>query len=366
VALLDRHIWRQVFWPSLVALLALNLLFLLLQLLRIGAEALGMGIGFAELAEMSVLMLPALAVFTVPVSALIGVMLAFGRLAQEGELAAWLSAGAGPRRLLRAPLALGLGAAVLTAIFSLWLGPLSGERLRRQAISVARRNIAASMRQGRFFEEIPQLVLLPGRPDGNGGWLGLMVYDRRQAPRHTLLLAEGARLNEAHEDDQLRLELTRGQLHLIDWRRQDYTLAYFERGTFRLELGQLLEQRTRFLSATDHLGWSELRRLADDPASTPRLRLLAEVTRQRRLVFPVSAPLFCWLGVLLTLSRLRAGRWPNLWLAVGLVAGYYLLMRFSDTLAEKMAAWAGLAPWLPAVALLAAAAWLRPRAGAPR
>jgi len=366
VALLDRYIWRQASWPSLLALIALNLLFLLLQLLRIGGQALGMGIGFAEVAEISLLMLPALAGFTVPTSALIGIMLAFGRLAEDGELAAWLSSGVGPRRLLRAPLALGTVAALLTACFSLWLGPLSGERLRLQALSVARRNITASMRQGRFFEEIPDLVLLPGSPDGNGGWRGLLVYDRRQAPRHTLLLAEGARLHEANDDYQLQLELTRGQLHLVDWRRQDYTLAHFERGTFRLELGQLLEQRTSFLSATDHLPWWELKRLAEDPTSAPRLRRLAEVTCQRRLVFPVSAPLFCWLGVLLTLSRIRTGRWPNLWLAAGLVAIYYLLMRFSDTLAEKMTSWPGLAPWLPVGALVAMALWLRPQAGAPR
>ncbi len=353
--ILHRYILRQIGGPTAVALLALNLLFLLVELLRIAADAVGLGLSLLDLGWLSVLFLPGLAVLTVPVAVLVGVMLGLGRMAEDGEIMALHGAGVRPLAISAMPLVVGALAALLAMVISLWITPLAGGELRRLVVDLAKRNVAASLSDGRFFEEIPNMVLLPGKADPDGKeWRGFFLYDRRHAPRHTVLVASGGRLLEGGAPDELRLELTHGQAHLLDWRTRDYTLASFQSAALQLELGRLLEGRTRFLSPTDHLSLGDLEETAADREQSPRLRQLCRAAWQRRFSFPLAAVAFALLGVALALGA-RSGRWSNLWLAVAATAAYYLLMRGGDALVERGALPAPIAAWLPDVLALALA-----------
>ncbi len=91
-----------------------------------------------------------------PVSALIGVLWALGRMYRESEMHVLASSGLGPRGLLKPVAILALVLALLGGVVSLWLGPWAA-RTSAALVNTANRSvIAAGLDAGRFTE-------LPGK-----------------------------------------------------------------------------------------------------------------------------------------------------------------------------------------------------------
>ena len=71
---LHRYIFGQIIGPVLAALVALNGLFLVIQLLKVGEVTFSAGLGWVDLLRISLLFLPGFAIMTVPVAVLTGVL----------------------------------------------------------------------------------------------------------------------------------------------------------------------------------------------------------------------------------------------------------------------------------------------------
>lgn len=89
-----------------------------------------------------------------PLALMLGLMLATGRLYRDSEMPVIASIGVGPRRMLKPLLMLVLPMVLVVAACSLWLGPWS-ERLSRQMIAEANRNLIVAGLEPGSFTEIP-------------------------------------------------------------------------------------------------------------------------------------------------------------------------------------------------------------------
>src|SRR5690606_1848039 len=89
-----------------------------------------------------------------PLALMLGTMLGVGRLYRDSEMPVIAAMGVGPVRLLRPLLALALPVIAVVAVCSLWLGP-TAERVSRQMINEANRNLVISGLSPGSFTEIP-------------------------------------------------------------------------------------------------------------------------------------------------------------------------------------------------------------------
>lgn len=106
-----------------------------------------------------------------PMAMFLGILLALGRMYRDSEMHVLFTSGFGPRGMLRPAAMLSIGAAVLIALISLWLGPLATRTANAEVEQANRSVIAAGLEAGRFTE-------LPGKggiifvdtlsPDGTG------------------------------------------------------------------------------------------------------------------------------------------------------------------------------------------------------
>ncbi|MGN6314536.1 MAG: LPS export ABC transporter permease LptF [Rhodanobacteraceae bacterium] len=91
-----------------------------------------------------------------PMAMFLGIMLALGRMYRDSEMHVLFTSGFGPRGMLRPAAMLSIGAAVLIALISLWLGPLATRTANAEVEQANRSVIAAGLEAGRFTE-------LPGK-----------------------------------------------------------------------------------------------------------------------------------------------------------------------------------------------------------
>ncbi len=349
---LHGYILRQLAGPVLGAFLALNLILLVLELVQAGEVTFGAALGLGDLVALAALGLPALAALTVPVALLTGVLLGLGRMAEDHELAALAAAGVPLRRVARTPLLLGLLAAVAGLGLTGWGAPAAHRRLHAELVELAKRQVAAALTPGRFFEEVPRVVLYPARAgEGAGTFEGFMLYDHRPGRVRQLVVARRAVVAPMQGAHALELGLEDGEVHTRGPAADDYAVARFERATVGLDIERLIHDRTRRLSPLERLDLEELGAGAADRDLPPAARRRLQAAWHRRLAYPVAALLFAGVAVALVAAGRLRGRRRTLLAAAAVVVAFYLLMRLGDALVDRGALAPWLGAWAPALGL---------------
>jgi lipopolysaccharide export system permease protein len=255
----------------------------------------------------------------VPVGLLLGVVLAFGRLYQDSEMAAALACGAGPATLY-VPVAL---LAVLVAAALAWLSLVLAPEATAQALSL--RNTAlragqlAPIASGKFrsFGAGTKAVLY-AQSVARDGVLGDVFLERNEGPQVEVALAD--RATHAVTADGLTHILT-----LYDGERfegvpgsPEFRIVRFAEHVVTLQVPPPKD---------------EVRDLEARP--TGNLRHSRDPAERAELHWRVSMPIMCLVLALLAvpLSKLkpRQGRYARVWVAVLIFFVYYNLATTGKT-----------------------------------
>ena len=98
--IIDRYLVNEVLSPFVLSLLAFTTIVFSGRLLLITRMILVKGIGFKEILASALYLFPYLLVFTLPMAATVGIILAFMRLSVDHEMMALKTAGLSYGRLL--------------------------------------------------------------------------------------------------------------------------------------------------------------------------------------------------------------------------------------------------------------------------
>src|SRR5688572_27842924 len=141
---LDRYIFRETLFPTLIALVVLTFLWfskgngLLLEIIiRQLATA-------SEIWTISSALLPSLLSVTIPMALLVGILTGFGRMSADSETIALRASGVSMLRVLRPVLVLSCLAWATTLMLTVWVAPRSlalfnslRHKLEAKAVSLA-------------------------------------------------------------------------------------------------------------------------------------------------------------------------------------------------------------------------------------
>lgn len=223
-----------------------------------------------------------------PVALFLGVMMALSRMYRDNEMHVLGAAGMGAAGLLRPAALLALPVALLTALISLWLGPLAMRTSDAMVADANRSVIAAGLEPGRFVELPRQAgVIFVESMDSKGTVLGRIFVEneRGSEPARIDLVtaargelyqggAEGSRYLALH--DGYRYE---GSVGHDDWKRMRFArndVALAPPGEEARRRGSLRTAATRTLLASADLpARVEFAWRASHPLSVLVLALLA-------------------------------------------------------------------------------------------
>jgi lipopolysaccharide export system permease protein len=239
-----------------------------------------------------------------PLALFLAVLMTYGRLYRDSEIAVFAASGLGVSGLMRPLAMLGVPLAILLAMLSLWVAPASvrlGERLVNEA---NRSLILAGLDAGRFVE-------LPGRhsvvyvaeldPEGRR-FRRLFVHAEREG-RVDIVTAEAGELYFDGDDGERYLSLSRGFRVEGDLSSDAFRTMRFERNDIRLPDAE-----------------TEMRR---EPESAERTRALISQGTPRdmaelhwRIGAPLSALVLCLLALPLARSAPRQPRYGRILMAI--------------------------------------------------
>ncbi len=227
--LLQRYLFSQAFWPTVLALAALALLALLtqsLQTLDLIVENRQSALTFLKITGLA---LPQLISIILPLAVFMATLYALNRMTGDSELIVAKASGVSPWQIGSPLVRLGVLAMIAHLILTMLVQPLSFRQMRAEVLKV-RTDLASQLIQpGQFVTPARDLTLYAREISQSGDLQDIIIYDARD-PDNTLL--HTAKTGEVQRttigaalqlrDGAVQQELPDGSLDVVEFK--DYRL----------------------------------------------------------------------------------------------------------------------------------------------
>lgn len=327
---LDRYILRQILLPAILAFLMIGFLAISTQIQR---EATDIPRGFLtpfDFVMLVIFLLPSVVSLLVPVAFFIGILMAFGRLAQQGEIAAMQASGISLKRLTLGVLVCGAALSIVSFVLQDRLHPWG----MRQAFGI-------------LYQELPQRATIDKLDAGELHTYGdfRVYFARKDSETHTLyefdliqptddgiVLFHADEAQLAYEDGVYELRMRKG--YSISQRniyanfnvlRKPIEAPSFEEfdplDDYEVSISRLFAEERRMTAVvsevSDRSTRNELRRLRQDIGE--------------RIADPFAALAVAMVGAPMGVQARRKGRTSLFSAGFGVMIGYYAIRSLAGT-----------------------------------
>src|SRR5215207_9855500 len=170
--------------PFLLGLLVFTFIFIIPVMMDRAEELVSKGVSGLIVASLMIRLVPQALAITFPMSLLLALLVAFGRLSADREFVAMQACGVSLLRLLRPVGLIAVTAWAATTYVLIFLVPDANQTFREIAFNVTAQRAEGEVKPRVFFDQFPDLVLYAREvPPSGGGWNGVIMADTRPGPR---------------------------------------------------------------------------------------------------------------------------------------------------------------------------------------
>jgi len=308
------------------------------------------GVPFADVCKMILYLIPSFLIYTIPMAFLLSVLLAFGRLSADNEITVIKASGISLFQIMPPVIYCAILALLLAFGVSTIGAPWGNRSFKALSLQLLTKNIAATIREKTFWDDIPGLVMYTDHFEEKSRQLkGVVIHDGRNQARPMTIFAREGVISGASGNNALLLSLQNGSIHMIG-EGGSYRLVRF--GEYSMTVGNRENGKPPALDESD-LWLSELIRHMDDPTATSALRLRYRTEFHSRFTFPFASFVFAILAVPLGIHNRRAGKTGGFAVSIFIILSYYVLMSVAKALPVKGILPVSTALWLPNLIFLA-------------
>ena len=350
MSIIDRYVVRQVLMPFLLGVLIFTFIFIIPPLLDYAEELVAKGVSGQLIAGLIALLIPQALAITIPMSLLLALLIAFGRLSADREFVAMQACGISLRRLLRPVAIIAVSAWALSSYVLIALVPGSNQRFLEIVFNVASERAEGDVKPRTFFTDFPNFVLYVQEVPADGrGWRGVFLADSRA--EHHIYLARSGRVHIDRDRRRIEMELLDATQHRIDADGK-YTVHRFPSGVFSVDpassFARFTAKNSRQMSIAELQAEIAQRRREIDPATNkPFSTHNEEMEIHKRFSIPVACLVFGLIGLALGATNRRDGAFGSFVIGIAVVFAYYVPLMIGPSLVKGhyLPPWLG--SWLP-------------------
>ncbi len=344
--------------PMLAVFLIAASLLLLDKMLKlfdfVATEGGPVSVVFSMLANL----LPEYASLAIPLGLMLGVLIAFRRLAISSELDVMRAVGLSYTRLLRTPYLMAMGLAALNLVIVGFVQPLSRYYYERMEFELRTGALGASIKVGEFNSLKDRLALRieQSRDDGRE-LIGIFVRITGSKGEILSITAHQGRFLALRQNpDTVILRLTDGQI-IQDVPRFSPRVLGFSQHDLPIDLPAVEKFRKRggiereyFLPELLRIGWSS--------HSSAKDRVVVRASLNYRLAEVVMILLLPLLAVALAVPPKRSTSGLGIFVSIVMVVAYHKVNEYGQSVAELGRIDPALALWVPFLVFAAIIAWM--------
>jgi LPS export ABC transporter permease LptG/LPS export ABC transporter permease LptF len=297
-------------------------------------------------------LLPSVLTFSIPMAALLGILICFGRLSADNEITAMRSSGVAIRNLLLPVIVFASLAWFVALINSNYWEPRVNYRFKLMRNDISMRSISTEVRP-RVFEErfSNQVLYIREAPTGSGRWEGIFLADVSDKDDPKITLARYGHLISYPQERKLQLHLSEGAVHsVVNKDPKVYRLTTFDQTDIPVASLNSAQTEDTTKNKKTELDTSELLQepvlASKESTSADRERRDRDVEISKRLALPFSVFIFSILGVPLGVIGRRGGKSYGFVVSLAVFLIYYLVFFQGINFAKSGRIPAISGPWL--------------------
>lgn len=345
--LLYSYVITEILAPFFASVLIINGIFFLAKLIPFLNVVFELGVGPRDFIKLFSYFFPNMLLYSLPMASMMGVIIAFTRLANDSEILALKACGISSGRMFMPVVLVALSTSLLTGYVAVKLVPAGEQSLKKIMFQLVKDKVGKTMSGHKFSKNLGSFVVYVEDVDRDTGeWSGVYVADMRFAGLPVVTIAQSGHLESNDEDLTLSLVFNNGSLHRIqDEDSQTITFSRYEldipinspgmgslqqgkTGRKGMTMGELLEN-AKILGEETERGES----------------LLIEF--HKRMVLPVGCFILTLLGLPLGLSAGTGKRAVGVPLGLMFFVLYYVGFSYAKVMAEEHLLPIPYAMWLP-------------------
>lgn len=355
---IDRYIFRLVLMPMLgIFVLAASLLVLdkMLKLFDfVATEGGPVSVVFKMLANL----LPEYASLAIPLGLMLGILLAFRKLATSSELDVMRAVGLSYTRLLRVPYMMALALALLNFAIVGYLQPLARYYYEQLQFELQSGALGAAIKVGEFTTLQDRMALRIEESSDNGSRL-IGIFARVANDKGQVLAIsarEGRFLALREQPDTIVLRLVQGQI-VQDMPGQKPRVLTFSRHDLPIDLPAIEEFRKRGEADREYV-LPELLRIGWNKGLPEDVRIKSQASFNYRMVEVVMMLLLPLMAVALAIPPKRSTSSLGLFVSIVMVVAYHKVNEYGQQVASLGRVDPTLALWGPFVIFAVLIVWM--------
>ncbi|MEW6659533.1 MAG: LPS export ABC transporter permease LptF [Thermodesulfobacteriota bacterium] len=339
-----RYLLQEIMAPFGASLLAFTTIVFLGRLMRVTQMIVVKGVGLMEVLRTCAYLFPYLLVFTLPMAATVGILLALMRLSVDQEVVALKTSGLSFVQLTPPIFIFSLATALLALFLTAYGSPWGQKATRALMMEVVKRRADLGIKEQVFSTDFQGLMLFVNRvPSIHGELEGIFIYDSRDKDNPNTVYARKGRLAFDESQEALVLHLSDGRVMrwgpaLTRWQTVEFKSYQLPLHLFSFAWKEKKSEDEMYVGEL----WQNLHQ--ETPGSDRHIRYAVELSR--RFSLPCGAFLLCIIAMPLGMSPRHHGRTWGLILGLLVFLVYYVVFTASWRLAISSRLNPFLAPWL--------------------
>jgi lipopolysaccharide export system permease protein len=332
LGLIDRYLARSILVPLVGSLVLAAMLLLLDKMLRLFQYVVDAGGPVSVVWRMLANLLPEYLSLGIPIGLMLGILLAFRKLALSSELDALRGMGVGYNRLLRIPFAYTVPLAAINLFIVGYLQPYSEYRYESLRFELNSGALGAAIKVGEFNQLGKRLTLRIDRSEKKGTQLyGIFVQSDDGKGMNVAATAEQGRFLSSDNPDVILFRLTKGRLIQDSPRFATPRTLAFDSYDLPISLPVIEKFRRRGGTESDELYLHELWRIGyGGGASNQHQRLEAQSHFNFRLAEVVMMLMLPFLAIALAVPPKRSSSSLGIFVSILIVVAYHKVNQYAQ------------------------------------
>jgi LPS export ABC transporter permease LptF/LPS export ABC transporter permease LptG len=356
MSIIDRYVIRQVLTPFLLGLLVFTFIMIIPVMMDYAEDLVAKGVSADIVFALMVRLVPQALALTLPMSLLLALLVAFGRLSADREFVAMQACGVSLLRLLRPVGLIAATAWAATSYVLIWGVPDANQSFRQIAFNVTADRAEGEVKPRVFFTEFPDLVLYVREvPASGSGWTGVFLADQRDSGRPSIYLARRGHVTVDREAERVDVVLEGVTHHTLEADGR-YDVGRFERAVLGVDAGALFPGGIP--KGLKEMTIAELReqitrneKTIDPSTGRPFSTHNEWMMIHQKFAIPVACLVFGLIGLALGATHRRDGTLGSFVLGILVVFAYYVPLYVGPSLVKSNFIPPWLGSWLANIVL---------------
>lgn len=332
---LNRYLLMEITVPFFLSLFIFTFVLLLDRMMKLIELVVGRGVHLSDIGMLFIFIIPSFLTLTIPMSFLLALLLAFGRLSTDAEITAMKASGVSLYQMMIPVFLLSILAYAMTFYLFLYALPWGNQSFRVKVFDIASARASTAIKERVFNDDFEGIVLYVDKFENAGQRMqGIMIYDQREKDGYTIFAKDGSIVSDPVAMT-VTMYLNNGEIHKVG-KGLSYDRVAFSNYDLRLSFkGSASGKKGEVSKGDREMNLPELReRVAQLKAKGENYRPY-EVEIYKKFAIPFACIVFGLIGAPLGIQSKRGGRAWGFSLSLAIFLVYYISLTGGESLGDK-------------------------------